>query len=162
MELTRFRVPPGRSDVVEEWTALLRDHEQAVRETLGPEHMHVETIFSETVDGVEYLYWYSIQGEGGSGVESSGHWLDRAHLDFRRRCIDPAFPPENLAVRQHAVTAAVEDATAPDRLPAGRRPGPRRAGASPPRARSPAHVTRAPGERAHQRDDAWAPRHAIM
>ena len=162
MELTRFRVPPGRSDVVEEWTALLRDHEQAVRETLGPEHMHVETIFSETVDGVEYLYWYSIQGEGGSGVESSGHWLDRAHLDFRRRCIDPAFPPENLAVRQHVVTAAVEDATAPDRLPAGRRPGPRRAGASPPRARSPAHVTRAPGERAPQRDDGRAPRHAIM
>jgi len=99
VELTRFRVPPGRSDVVEEWTALLRDHEQAVRETLGPEHMHVETIFSETVDGVEYLYWYSIQGEGGSGVESSGHWLDRANLDFRRRCIDASFPPEDLAVR---------------------------------------------------------------
>ena len=52
--------------------ALLRDHEQAVRETLGPERMHVETIFSETVDGVEYLYWCSTQGEGGSGVESSG------------------------------------------------------------------------------------------
>ena len=113
MELTRFRVPPGRSDVVEERTALLRDHEQAVRETLGPKHMHVETIFSETVDGVEYLYWCSTQGEGGSGVESSGHWLDQAHLDFRRRCIDPAFPPENLAVRQHAVTAAIENATAP-------------------------------------------------
>lgn len=114
------RVLPGRSDVVEERMALLRDHEQAVRETLGPERMHVETIFSETVDGVECLYWYSIQGEGGSGVESSGHWLDRAHLDFWRRCIDPAFPPEDLAVRQHAVTAAIEDATAPDRLPAGR------------------------------------------
>ena len=69
------RVLPGRSDVVEERMALLRDHEQAVRETLGPERMHVETIFSETVDGVEYLYWYSIQGEGGSDVESSGHWL---------------------------------------------------------------------------------------
>ena len=124
MELTRFRVPPGRSDVVEEWTALLRDHEQAVRETLGPEHMHVEMIFSETVDGVEYLYWCSTQGEGGSGVESSGHWLDRANLDFRRRCIDASFPPEDLAVRQHAVTAAVENATAPDRLPAGRRLGP--------------------------------------
>ena len=80
------------------------------------------------------------------------------------RCIDTSFPPEDLAVRQHAVTAAIENATAPDRLPAGRRPGPRRAGASsvtsavrrfadrvprragasPPRARSPAHVTRAP------------------
>ena len=88
--------------------SLLRDHEQAVRETLGPEHMHVETIFSETVDGVEYLYWCSIQGEGGSGVESSGHAY-RAHLDFWRRCIDPAFPPEDLAVRQHVVTVAVED-----------------------------------------------------
>ena len=46
-------------------------------------------------------------------MESSGHWLDRAHLDFWGRCIDTSFPPEDLAVRQHAVTAAVEDATAP-------------------------------------------------
>lgn len=162
--------------------ALLRDHEQAVRETLGPEHMHVETIFSETVDGVEYLYWCSTQGEGGSGVESSGHWLDRANLDFRRRCIDASFPPEDLAVRQHAVTAAVENATAPDRLPAGRRPGPPAGGRlvrdlrgaalrrpGPPaggrltaEGEEPGPRDASPGERAPQRDDAWAPRHAIM
>ena len=110
VELTRFRVLPGRGGVVEEWMAFLRDHEQAVRQTLGPEHMHVETIFSETVDGVEYLYWYSVQGEGGNDVTSSGHWLDRAHLDYWRRCIDPSFPPEDLTVRQHVVTAAVQDA----------------------------------------------------
>ena len=135
------RVLPGRSDVVEERMALLRDHEQAVRETLGPERMHAETIFSETVDGVECLYWYSIQGEGGSGVESSGHWL--------------LGPPRLLAaVHRHRLPAG-----GPRRPPArgdGRRRGrhrpltgfppgdnrvPRRAGASPPRARSPAHVT---------------------
>ena len=142
--------------------ALLRDHEQAVRETLGPEHMHVETIFSETVDGVEYLCWYSIQGEGGSDVESSGHWLDRANLDFRRRCIDASFPPEDLAVRQHAVTAAVENATAPDRLPAGRRPGPPAGGRLTAEGEEPGPRDASPGERAPQRDDAWAPRHAIM
>ena len=113
MELTRFRVPPGRSDVVEEWTALLRDHEQAVRETLGPEHMHVETIFSETVDGVEYLYWYSNPGRGRQrrGVQRALARPGPPRLP--ERCIDPAFPPENLAVRQHAVTAAIENATAP-------------------------------------------------
>ena len=110
VELTRFRVLPGRGGVVEEWMAFLRDHEQAVRQTLGPERMHVETIFSETVDDVEYLYWYSVQGEGGNDVTSSGHWLDRAHLDYWRRCIDPSFPPEDLTVRQHVVTAAVQDA----------------------------------------------------
>ena len=53
VELTRFRVLPGRGGVVEEWMA---------------------------------------------------------HLDYWRRCIDPSFPPEDLTVRQHVVTAAVQDA----------------------------------------------------
>lgn len=65
-ELTRFRVLPGHSAVVEEWMAFLRRHEAAVRETLPAEKMHVESVFTETVDGVQYLYWYSVQGEGGA------------------------------------------------------------------------------------------------
>jgi len=37
----------------------LRSNPEAFRETLEPEQMYVETIFSEVLDGVMYLYWYS-------------------------------------------------------------------------------------------------------
>ena len=109
-ELTRFRVLPGHSAVVEEWMAFLRRHEAAVRETLPAEKMHVESVFTETVDGVQYLYWYSVQGEGGASVADSTHWLDRVHLDYWDRCIDPDYPPQDLTLCQHVTSQEVEAA----------------------------------------------------
>ena len=70
----------------------LNSNASAVRETLEPEQMYVETIFSETIDGNDYLYWYSVQGEGSSGVERSEHWLDEKHMRFWHACIDDTFP----------------------------------------------------------------------
>lgn len=59
IELTRFRVLPGKISVVNEWLDFLNSNMPAVLETLEGEKMYVETIFSETLDGVDYLYWYS-------------------------------------------------------------------------------------------------------
>lgn len=53
---------------IDEWMRFLNDNADAVRETLEPEQMCVETIFCETVDGVDYLYWYSVPGEDGTGT----------------------------------------------------------------------------------------------
>jgi hypothetical protein len=39
--------------------------------------MFLETIFRETLNGEEYLYWYSIQGEGEQEVEQSEHLIDK-------------------------------------------------------------------------------------
>ncbi|WP_227397308.1 DUF6176 family protein [Jeotgalibacillus aurantiacus] len=96
VELTRFRVKEGKSDLVDEWLAFLNEQMDAVLETLEPEKMYVETIFCEELDGVEYLYWYSVQGEGAQDVSSSEHWLDRKHLDYWQQCIDPAYKPVDL------------------------------------------------------------------
>ena len=53
--------------------------------------MYVETIFREVLNGEEYLYWYSVQGEGGQDVEHSEHWIDKKHLEFWDECIDETF-----------------------------------------------------------------------
>lgn len=37
----------------------------------------VETIFRETLDGKEYLYWYSVQGEDGQDVEEQNIGLTK-------------------------------------------------------------------------------------
>jgi len=39
--------------------------------------IEVETIFREQLNGEEFLYWYSIQGEGGISVEDSESWIDK-------------------------------------------------------------------------------------
>lgn len=64
--------------------------------TLEDEKMYVETIFREILDGQEYLYWYSIQGDAGQDVEESDHWVDKKHLEFWEECIDPTFRPVDL------------------------------------------------------------------
>lgn len=100
IELTRFRVREGKSEQVDEWMQFLNNHPDALRETLEPEQMYVETIFSETIDGVDYLYWYSVQGEDGRvDVTESQHWLDEKHVEFWRECIDDSYPPQDLTSR---------------------------------------------------------------
>lgn len=113
IELTRFRVRKGAQADVDEWLQFLNANAGAVRETLESEQMYVETIFSETVNGIDYLYWYSIQGEGGSSVEQSEHWLDEKHMHFWRTCIDETFPAEDLSPRVTMIPERVEAAMKP-------------------------------------------------
>ncbi len=113
IELTRFRVRAGARARVDEWMQFLNSNAVAVRETLETEQMYVETILSETVSGIDYLYWYSIQGEDGSGVETSEHWLDEKHVEFWRACIDDTYPPEDLTPRVSMIPERVEAAMKP-------------------------------------------------
>lgn len=96
VELTRFKVKKGKSKQVDEWLKFLNDHMKDVLVTLEDEKMYVETIFREMIDGEEYLYWYSVQGEGGQNVEESDHWIDQKHLQYWRECIDPTYEPVDL------------------------------------------------------------------
>lgn len=45
IELTRFRVRENAQSIVDEWMQFLNSNAAAVRETLEPEQMYVETIF---------------------------------------------------------------------------------------------------------------------
>lgn len=96
IEFTKFKVKSGKTAKVDEWMEFLRGHLPEIELTLADEKMFVETIFRETFNGEEYLYWYSIQGEGGKRVEESNHEVDKEHLEFWRECIDESFKPVNL------------------------------------------------------------------
>lgn len=96
IELTRFRVKKGKSERVDEWLTFLKDNMKDVLVTLEGEKMYVETIFRENLNGDEYLYWYSVQGEGGQEIEQSEHWIDQKHLEFWNECIDDTFHPVDL------------------------------------------------------------------
>ena len=98
VELTRFRVRKGQEERAVEWMRFLRQNMDAVEQTLAPEKMYVETIFSEVRDEHMYLYWYSVQGQGAQAGEESEQWVDKEHLRFWHEVIDPTFPGEDLTV----------------------------------------------------------------
>ena len=110
VELTRFRVKPGKSEKVDEWLAFLNEHLEDVLVTLEGEKMYVETIFRETLNGEEYLYWYSVQGEGGQDVETSSHWVDKKHLEYWDECIDETFGSVDLSTEVVMIPNAVKAA----------------------------------------------------
>ncbi|EJP20315.1 hypothetical protein HMPREF1142_2269 [Peptostreptococcaceae bacterium AS15] len=88
IELTRFRVKDGKSQIVDEWMNFLNENMDDVLLTLDGEKMYVETIFREKCNEAEYLYWYSIQGENGISLEESDSWIDKKHIEYWNECID--------------------------------------------------------------------------
>ena len=88
VELSRFRVRPGKSARVDEWLAMLNERMDEVKQTLVREEMQVEVIFREIIDDDEFLYWFSIQGAAGEHVRTSPFEVDRLHIAFHEECID--------------------------------------------------------------------------
>jgi len=110
VELTRFKVKPGKSQRVDKWMQLLNDNMKEVLLTLNDEKMYVETIFREIRDGEEYLYWYSVQGEDGAPVENSHHEIDKKHLAFWYECIDEEAPSVDMKTEVVMIQDIVKDA----------------------------------------------------
>ena len=109
IELTRFRVIKEKSEKVDEWMKFLNDNMKDVLLTLEGEKMYVETIFREILDGEEYLYWYSVQGEGGIEVENSESWIDIRHLEYWEECIDKDFKPKDLDVQVVMIPEKIQE-----------------------------------------------------
>ncbi|PEY42378.1 hypothetical protein CN354_02730 [Bacillus cereus] len=110
VELTRFKVKPGKSHRVDEWMKMLNDHMKEVLLTLNDEKMYVETIFREIRDGEEYLYWYLVQGKGGTDVESSQHEIDKKHVEFWYECIDEEAPATDMKTEVIMIQDVVKEA----------------------------------------------------
>ncbi len=109
VELTRFKVKAGKSEAVDEWLKFLKDNIEDVLLTLEGEKMYVETIFRESLNGNEYLYWYSVQGTDGQDVEESDHWLDKKHLEYWEECIDKSFSPVDLSTEVVMIPKRVKE-----------------------------------------------------
>ncbi|PAV31411.1 hypothetical protein CIL05_01790 [Virgibacillus profundi] len=109
VELTRFRVKEGKSELVDEWLKFLNDNMKDVLITLEDEKMYVETIFREMLDGNEYLYWCSVQGENGQEVEESENWIDKKHLQYWDECIDSNFRPVDLTTEVVMIPAKIRE-----------------------------------------------------
>ena len=97
IELSRFRVKKGKSEVVDQWLTFLNENVEEVLLTLAGEKMYIETIFREKSEEGEYLYWYSIQGEGGQSVTESDSWVDKRHLEYWEECIDETYQTDMKA-----------------------------------------------------------------
>ena len=98
VELSRARIKPGMSGEVDRWMRMLNDRLDECVATLNRERMAVEIIFRERDEQDDWLYVVSIQGEGGEGLDTSPHAIDRDHVEFSRRCKEPGWLEAKPAV----------------------------------------------------------------
>lgn len=96
IELTRVKVKNGKSAKVDEWLQLLHNEIDKVLLTLEAEKMYVETIFREFTENGEFLYWYSIQGDGGASLHESDFEIDKLHIAYWEECIDEDYEPVHM------------------------------------------------------------------
>jgi hypothetical protein len=88
VELSRFKVKPGKSTRVDEWRRMLNDRMSEIIPILDREEMKLEVIFREVIGEEEYLYWFTVQGEEGEPVQTSPHDVDKKHIAFHEECIE--------------------------------------------------------------------------
>jgi hypothetical protein len=91
VEMSRFRVLPGKAERVDAWLQLLNDRMPETLATLEREAMKFEAIFRERIGADDYLTWVTVQDEKGADVRTSPHEIDRLHLAFWSECIDDTY-----------------------------------------------------------------------
>ena len=107
IQLKRYRVKPGKSERADEWMAMLNARLDECLATFARERMYIEIVFRERLGDEDYLYWFTIRGEGGEYSETSDHPLDHDHLAFRRECIDPTYNESHRKVEMELQVAMI-------------------------------------------------------
>jgi hypothetical protein len=95
VELTKFRVKPGKSTRIDEWIDYMHRNMDDVLLNLKDENMYVETIFREEFYGVEYLYWYSVQSDK-RHEQKEDPYIDPKHIEYMEECIDKTYRPQDM------------------------------------------------------------------
>ena len=90
VELSRARVLPGQSAEADRWMQMLNGRVDECVATLDAERMALEIVFRLQEDGEEYLYWVSIFGSTGRGLDVSIP-IDRDHDAIARRTKEPGW-----------------------------------------------------------------------
>jgi hypothetical protein len=90
VELSRGKVLPGASAEADRWMQMLDDRVDECVATLDRERMAIEIIFRLREGDEDYLYWVSVHGADGGGLDLSNP-IDRDHLAQAKRTKEPGW-----------------------------------------------------------------------
>lgn len=90
VSLSRGTVLPGASAEADRWMAMLNDRLDECVATLDRERMAIEIVFRLQEDGTDHLYWVTVQGADGAGLDLSVP-IDRDHDAQARRTKHPGW-----------------------------------------------------------------------
>lgn len=78
LELSRARLLPGAAEETQRWMDMLHERYEECLDTLGPERMAFAATFRHTdSNGTEWIYHFSLYGEGSPGLDHLGAGVPR-------------------------------------------------------------------------------------
>jgi hypothetical protein len=120
IELSRGKVLPGASAEADRWMQMLNDRLDECVATLDRERMAIEIVFRLREGEHDYLYWMSVHGADGGGLDLDNP-IDRDHLAQAKRTKEPGWveaEPQVLMlpdpVRKAVLDWALRDRADPD------------------------------------------------
>jgi len=90
VELSRAKVKPGAEAEADRWMRMLNDRLDECVATLDRERMAIEIVFRLRENGEDYLYWVTVKGQGGAGLDPDLP-IDRDHIEAGRRAKEPGW-----------------------------------------------------------------------
>jgi hypothetical protein len=90
VELSRGKVLPGASAEADRWMQMLNDRIDECVATLDRERMAIEIVFRLREGEDDYLYWMSVHGADGGGLDLDNA-IDRDHLAQAKRTKEPGW-----------------------------------------------------------------------
>jgi hypothetical protein len=90
VELSRAKVKPGMGDEADRWMKMLNDRADECVASLDRERVAIEIVFRLNEDGVDYLYWMTVAGHGGEGLDLTIP-IDRDHNEIGGRVKEPGW-----------------------------------------------------------------------
>src|SRR6266480_2770585 len=90
VQLSRGKVLRGASEEADRWMQMLNDRLDECVATLDRERMAIEIVFRFREGDEDYLYWVTVQGSSGAGLNSDIA-IDRDHIAQAMRTKEPGW-----------------------------------------------------------------------
>lgn len=90
VELSRGKVLAGKSSEADRWMQMLNDRADECVASLDRERMAIELVFRLREGDDDYLYWVSVRGRGGEGLDPDLP-IDRDHVAQGMRTKEPGW-----------------------------------------------------------------------
>ena len=95
VELSRQKLLPDASGIADDWMMMLNSRREECEATLDREHMALELVFRRVDSDGEWLYWVTVRGGDGAGLDESLP-IDRDHVAFARQAKLPGWQEASI------------------------------------------------------------------
>ncbi|RFZ95614.1 hypothetical protein D0C36_08885 [Mucilaginibacter conchicola] len=85
--LYRFKLNKENIATYHEWVQWHHDEYGPMIKTLERERMYFESVFRDTVNTPDEIYWLSINGEGGETSNTSTLEIDKKHNEYMKKIL---------------------------------------------------------------------------